>query len=109
MQQILLIAEQISQQGKVPNVAMIKARLPKNVPLPLIIEGLRMWQKNPQQAFNEENNASQEASPQSTVSRELEALLEEKIEQALMPLRDEINRLKIALTELQTTIKEDNQ
>ena len=109
MQQILLIAQQLSKQGKVPNVAMIKARLPKNVPLPVIIEGLKMWQKNPQQVLNEANTEPQEASSQAMLNNELETLLEQKIEQALAPLRDEIKRLKIALTQLQTTTKEDSK
>ena len=47
MDKIILIAQQIAQEGKTPNTAMIKARLPKNIPLPAIIQGLKLWQDNP--------------------------------------------------------------
>ncbi len=52
MERIILIAQQLSREGKVPNTALIKARLPKNVPLPMIIQGLKMWKENPQKEIN---------------------------------------------------------
>lgn len=101
MEQIILIAQQLSQEGKVPNTALIKARLPKNVPLPTIIEGLKLWQKNPQQEANAQRDENLQEPKEASLNSELEALIEAKIEQALAPLHAEIKALKLALSQRQ--------
>lgn len=99
MDRIILIAQQIAKEGKTPNTATIKARLPKNVPLPTIIQGLKMWQDNPNKqidtptelAFN--NNAGTEVGS-------FDQLINMKIEQQLAPLKEQIEQLKAELETL---------
>lgn len=99
MDRIILIAQQIAQEGKTPNTAMIKARLPKNVPLPMIIQGLKMWQDNPNKKISKPtepaliNNVNAEGGS-------FDQLLEAKIAQHLAPLKDEIIQLKAELKTL---------
>lgn len=103
MDRIILIAQQIAQEGKTPNTAMIKARLPKNVPLPAIIQGLKMWQDNPNKQINTPtepaliNNAKPE-------SASFDLLLEAKIAQQLAPLIDEIKQLKAEINALKESL-----
>lgn len=101
MEQIILIAQQLSQEGKTPNIALIKARLPKNVPLPAIIEGLKLWQKNPQQSIKAQLDEKSTESKKPSANSELEALIEAKLAQALAPLHAEIKALKMALSQRQ--------
>ena len=103
MDRIILIAQQISKEGKVPNTSLIKARLPKDVPLPTIIQGLKMWRQNPQQQIDEPTTLA--LSPCNTNGNDFEAVLEAKIQQALAPLKMEIKELKSALQQLQTEDK----
>ncbi len=109
MDRIILIAQQIAKEGKTPNTASIKARLPKNIPLPLIIQGLKAWQDNPKQAINNpteppltayagtDNNASIDAL--------IDARINAKIEQAIHPLQAQI----IHLTNMLETLQNSNQ
>jgi hypothetical protein len=96
MDRIILIAQQIAKEGKTPNTAMLKARLPKNVPLPAIIQGLKLWQENP----NKEINAPTEPALITNTKTELgsfDILLEAKINEILAPLKNEIEQLKAEL------------
>jgi uncharacterized small protein (DUF1192 family) len=99
MDKIILIAQQIAKEGKTPNTALIKARLPKNVPLPTIIQGLKMWQENPNKQIDIPteppliNNTAAEIGS-------LDQLLAAKIEQQLAPLREQIAQLKAELNTL---------
>jgi len=99
MDRIILIAQQIAKEGKTPNTAMIKARLPKNVPLPAIIQGLKLWQDNPDKQINTPteppliNNTAVE-------SGSFDQLLTAKIAQQLAPLKNEIEKLKAELKTL---------
>jgi hypothetical protein len=45
--EILILANQLANTGYKPTVAMIKAKLNKKVPLPVIISTLRIWQHDP--------------------------------------------------------------
>jgi hypothetical protein len=45
--EILILANQLANAGNKPTVAMIKAKLNKKVPLPLIISTLKVWQHDP--------------------------------------------------------------
>jgi len=96
MDRIILIAQQIAKEGKTPNTAMLKARLPKNVPLPAIIQGLKLWQENP----NKEINTPTEPALIANAKTELgsfDILLEAKINEILAPLKNEIEQLKAEL------------
>ncbi|WP_114324694.1 hypothetical protein [Candidatus Colwellia aromaticivorans] len=45
--EILILANQLANAGNKPSVAMIKAKLNKKVPLPVIISALKVWQHDP--------------------------------------------------------------
>lgn len=101
MDRIILIAQQIAKEGKTPNTALIKARLPKNVPLPSIIAGLKQWQENP----NKEIASITEYTPKQIPSTNsfdalLDATITEKINAIIAPLNDEIKQLKADLKAL---------
>ena len=101
MDRILLIAQQISKEGKIPNTALIKARLHKNVPLPTIIQGLKMWKQNTQRQIDAPLEPALNAGKKAENSSDFDTQLETKIKQALAPLQAEINELKSALQQLQ--------
>jgi hypothetical protein len=103
MDKIILIAQQIAKEGKTPNTAMIKARLPRNVPLPTIIQGLKLWQENPEkeiiaikESISTENTKIEMGSFDALLERKIEA----KIQSLITPLRDEIKQLKAELKTL---------
>jgi len=107
MDRIILIAQQLSKEGKVPNTALIKSRLPKNIPLPMIIQGLKMWKENP----HKEINIASQPTPH-TVSEEsgsFDLLLDTKIQQALAPLLAEIKSLQIEVARLQQQLTKEEQ
>ncbi len=96
MDRIILIAQQIAKEGKTPNTAMVKARLPKNVPLPTIIQGLKLWQENPNKEIETPTEPALIANTKSE-SGSFDILLEAKIKEMLTPLKDEIEQLKAEL------------
>ena len=96
MDRIILIAQQIAKEGKTPNTAMLKARLPKNVPLPAIIQGLKLWQENPNKEIDTPTEPALIANAR-TESGSFDILLEAKIAEMLSPLKDEIEQLKAEL------------
>ena len=105
MDRIILIAQQIAKEGKTPNTAMLKARLPKNVPLPAIIQGLKMWQDNPNKEINTPTEPALIANTKVDSNASFDALLEAKIDALLTPLKDEIKQLKAELK----TLKESKE
>ena len=109
MDRIILIAQQLSKEGKVPNTALIKARLPKNVPLPMIIQGLKMWKENPQKEINIPTEPALTASAESENSSSFDALLDAKIKQALAPLVSQINELKTEIDNLQKQLTTEDK
>jgi len=45
--EILILANQLANAGNKPTVAMIKGKLNKKIPLPVIISTLKVWQHEP--------------------------------------------------------------
>lgn len=105
MDRIILIAQQLAKEGKIPNTALIKARLPKNVPLPAIIAGLKMWASNPDKEINVPTEPALTPSIKTDDSSSIDALLDIKINQAIAPLASEIESLKQQLNALKQQIK----
>ncbi|MCG6201275.1 hypothetical protein [Psychromonas antarctica] len=104
MENIILIAQQLSKEGKVPNTALIKARLLKKVPLPMIIQGLKMWKENPQKEIP---IATMQAPPLDNENAHFERRVDAKIEQALAPLITEIVSLQRQLNQLQKQLAKE--
>ncbi|MCJ8320844.1 MAG: hypothetical protein MJK12_14490 [Colwellia sp.] len=46
-EEILIIANKIANEGKKPTIARVKTKLTSNVPLPILISTLRVWQHEP--------------------------------------------------------------
>lgn len=99
MDRIILIAQQIAKEGKQPNIALIKARLPKNVPLPAIIQGLKIWMNDPDKTIN---------TPTEVIASERldsDTLIDIKINQALAPLIKQVDMLSKQLVDLKKQLK----
>ena len=100
MENIILIAQQLSLQGKTPTTALIKARLPKNVSLPMIIQGLKMWRENPHKDISLATKPSIATNADNENNPSFDALLDSRIKQALTPLVAQINELKVEIAAL---------
>lgn len=99
MDRIILIAQQIAKEGKTPNTAMIKARLPKNIPLPRIIQGLKLWQENPNKEIIGATEPALIANAKTEIGS-FDELLEMKINSLISPLKVEIEQLKAEIKTL---------
>lgn len=106
MDSIILIAQQLKSEGKVPSTALIKSRLTIDVSLPMIIRGLKMWKENP----DKEINQTTEPTPTNATKNEtLEQLITLKVEQAIAPLKAEIIKLKTEIKRLNKLTTEDKK
>jgi len=109
MDRIILIAQQLSREGKVPTTALVKARLPKNVPLPVIIQGLKVWKENPQKEISAPTESALTADIDNENSGSLDALLDARIKQALTPLITQIDKLKAEIAALQKQLTTEDK
>jgi hypothetical protein len=103
MDRIILIAQQLSKEGKVPTTALIKSRLPKNVPLPMIIQGLKMWKEKPHKRSATASEPSGACSSDEK-SGSFDALIDAKIKQAVAPLITQIDELKAEIADLRRQV-----
>lgn len=103
MDRIILIAQQLSKEGKTPNTALIKSRLPKNVPLPMIIQGLKLWKDNPQKEILSPTALTAGTANENSSSFDtlIELRIEQKIKLIIEPLTAEIKELKEQIKLLQ--------
>lgn len=96
-EEILAIANQLANQGKQPSVALVKAKLSTNTPLPTIINILKSWQHDPNYVsptFSQQSQNNQELlTPESRALTEL-------ISSALAPIEKELAEIKQLLNEL---------
>jgi hypothetical protein len=107
MDNIILIAQQIAKEGKTPNTAMIKARLPKNVPLPNIIQGLKLWHENPNReivtntkSLSKADSDAEKNNFDALLNAKIETIVETKFIKLIEPLETEIQQLKFELKTL---------
>ena len=105
MDNIIYIAQQLAKEGKTPNTALIKARLPKKTPLPLIIEGLKCWKDTPNKQVTPPTNTSTVENEKPTQSNSIDELIEKKIAQAVAPLTAQIDELTKQLDQLNQRLK----
>lgn len=95
-EEILAIANQLANQGHKPTVARIKTKLSQSVPLPKIIAVLKTWQHDPD--FTTVKLTNTEQKHQNTAQNQDIKVL---IEQAIQPLKEEIQELKNMIKALQ--------
>lgn len=105
MDRIILVAQQLAKEGKTPNTALIKARLPKNTPLPAIIQGLKLWQDNPNKQIDIPTELSLTGATSQSVNGSIDEIINSKIALAINPLKEEINTLKVQIDTLKERIK----
>jgi len=90
-EEILIIANKLANEGKKPTIALIKTKLINNVPLPIIISTLKVWQHEP-------NFTSTKANPpiekQLKENNEVQTELLEIIDNALAPIKQELVQLR---------------
>lgn len=106
MDHIILVAQQLAKEGKTPNTALIKSRLPKNTPLPAIIQGLKLWQENPKKPINVPTEPALTNAGGQQINGSIDEIIDSKITQAIAPLKAEINTLKTKLATANVLIKE---
>jgi len=104
MDRIILVAQQLAKEGKTPNTALVKARLPKNTPLPAIIQALKLWQENPDKKINTPTEPSLTGAGISPVAGSIDEIINSKITLMINPLKEEIKTLKAQIEVLQTAI-----
>ena len=103
MDRIILVAQQLVKEGKTPNTALIKARLPKNTPLPVIIEGLKKWRDNPNKQLDNPTGPTLTATHSKTIVGNIDEIIDSKIALAITPLKEEIDTLKAHIQQLTAT------
>ena len=107
MEHIILVAQQISNEGKTPTTALVKSRLPKNTPLAEIMQGVKLWKANPQQIIEIPNEETQPASLAPLENGSVDALINQLIDNKLNEkIADIISPLKIQITALQKEIEQ---
>lgn len=97
--EISTLANQIANKGNKPTVALIKAKLNKKVPLPIIISTLKAWQHEPSfialpkenQTFTEKETANSLIKTDS---------FEQKLHKELTHMKKEIVELKQLVKQL---------
>lgn len=97
--EISILANQIANKGSKPTVALIKAKLNKKVPLPVIISTLKAWQHDPsfialpeeKQIITEKDTANSFAKINS---------LEQELHNELTDMKKEIVELKQLVKQL---------
>lgn len=98
-EKIIVLANQIANDGKKPTVALIKAKLANPTPLPQIISVLKSWNHDPDNSVLTEQellpkvNNSSESSQKNVVTL---ALLNE----TLAPIKKELAEIKSLLQAL---------
>lgn len=78
-QTLTQIFQELHHEGKTPTVALVKSRLPMNIPMPAIITALKSWQSK-KSVPKVEVLASDEESIDKKILNQLE-IMQEKIEQ----------------------------
>lgn len=97
--EILAIANQIANKGQKPTIALVKPKLSKTVPLPMLIAVLKTWQHDADfVTINTQTNTEIENNHHD--KQVIEGKIAQQIEQAIAPLRQEINELKTLIVQL---------
>lgn len=95
---VIQACQQLVKQGKTPSVALIKTRLSKPAPLPVIITGLKQFQANPN-AATECKETSQTDSAQETSNAEMLAQISKLVER-ISQLESKVEKLTFKVDEL---------
>ncbi len=102
--EISILANQIANKGNKPTVALIKAKLNKKIPLPVIISTLKNWQHEPSFiALPEEKQITiEKETANSSINT---SSFEQELHNELASMRKEIVELKQLVKQLITQQK----
>lgn len=90
--EINAIANEIANNKQKPTVALVKAKLSTNVPLPKIIATLKSWQHQPE--FTRKSLMTKDLEVTTSIETTIDDSIKAEIENAIAPLIVEINNLK---------------
>jgi len=95
--EILILANQIANKGNKPTVALIKTKLNKKVPLPVIISTLKVWQHEPSfiSLPEKKRDISESTNKANTVTP-----FEQELQKELTDMKKEISELKNLVKQL---------
>ena len=100
--EIFTIANKLANQGKKPTVALVKTKLTQPLPLPQLIQAVKVWQHDPE--FTELHQPITETASNKIGSETINENIHQQIELALEPLKNEILALKQEISELKTQL-----
>ena len=89
--EILILANQIANKGNKPTVALIKTKLNKKIPLPVIISTLKTWQHMPNFISLPEEKHNMTETVNSSNS---DPLFAQELQNELAHMKEEILELK---------------
>ena len=95
--EITILANQLANAGNKPTVAMIKGKLNKKVPLPVIISALKVWQHDPN--FSSMPEAPMVIKEEKDATAETDTF-EQSLNEELVQMRQEIIELKHLVKQL---------
>lgn len=104
--EILIAANKLANAGKKPTVALIKAKLSRSAPLPLLISTLKGWQHQPDfiaATSTQDNTNSQSSDKTNSDLREndaVKALIQQTLAEELKQMKTELSDIKELIKEL---------
>ena len=95
-EEILVIANELANEGKKPSVALIKTRLTQTIPLPTIISVLKNWQHQPDYSASTLTTNKKSKTKDETIDNLIisKTELKQAIQQAIAPLKQELHEIK---------------
>lgn len=110
--EILITANQLANQGKKPTVALIKAKLSQPAPLPTIISTLKSWQHQPDFISLTEDTTENESDHRKTnvavsENEEIKKLIQETLNDELAQMKKELSELKDLIKDLSIQLKQN--
>jgi len=98
VEKIIVLANQLANDGKKPTVALIKAKLVNPTPLPQIISALRTWVHEPEKCeFTDEVVPKEENDRKSNME---DVVTLEELNNTLAPIKKELAELKALIKTL---------
>ena len=98
IEEIIITANKLANEGKQPTVALVKAKLTQKQPLPLIISTLKSWQHQPDLISVKGSSAEKEGV--AGENSDIEQIIAEQLNRAISPLIKEIQALRAEVESL---------
>ena len=102
IEEIIITANRIANEGRKPSVALVKGRLTHSTPLPVIISTLKTWQHQPDYTDVKGASLVKKEQPKDNENDAIAAQITKAVNKAIEPLQEESKKLKIEIAKLQT-------